>query len=402
LLGDLAWLQRAMILNAAGRIDDADKAFEQAMDSGVMSSRITYVRSMAKINNGEKGTAVKLLTDRLKTSQNDIEATYLLARLNAEERIAQRFATPQQGAAEALLGPAQAMAERGVYFLSIIYLEMALYLDPKHDAAQNLLARLYELQGRSEDALLMYARVSQDQPWYLPTQLDTANTLFRMDRVEEGLSILEELVAVNPIKKNKRAFAVALQADRQFDAALIIYNELIELGTDADDWQIYFARGISLERTKRWQEAVPDFRKSLEINPNQADVLNYLGYTFVDAGENIEEGFELIRKAIELEPEAGHIVDSLGWGYYRLGNYQEAVTHLERAVELEPGEPTINDHLGDAYWQVGRKLEAKFQWQRVLSFKPDEEVDLDKVKDKIENGLRELPQTKLVSDKRVE
>ncbi|MBL4617422.1 MAG: tetratricopeptide repeat protein [Robiginitomaculum sp.] len=402
LLGDLTWLQRAMILNAAGRFDDADQAFEKAMDSAVMVSRITYVRSLAKIENGKRDVAIELLNDRLRTNGNDIEASFLLERLNAEERIAQRFATPQQGAAEALLGPAQAMAERGVYFLSIIYLEIALYLDPEHDAGQNLLARLYELQNRSEDALLMYAKVNQDQPWYMPTQLDNANTLFRMGRVEEGLSILQQLVAVNPIKKNKRALAVALQSDRQFEAALAIYNELIESEVDADDWQIYFARAISLERTERWKEAVPDFRKSLKINPDQADVLNYLGYTFVDVGENIEEGFELIRKAIELDPEAGYIVDSLGWGYYRLGNYQDAVTHLERAVELEPGEPTINDHLGDAYWQVGRKLEAKFQWQRVLSFEPDEEVDLDKVKDKIENGLRELPQTKLVSDKGVE
>jgi len=396
LLGDLAWLQTAMILNSAGRNAAADQAFSRAMDSAVMRSRITYVRSLAKIRNNEIDVAVELLNDRLKTNENDIEANYLLSRLNAKKPIAQRFVTTQQGAAEALLGPAQAMAERGIYFLSIIYLEMALHLDPQHDAGQNLLARLYELEDRSEDALTLYAKINQNQPWYRPSQLDNANTLFRMDRVEEGLSILQQLVAANPTKRNKRALALALQADRQFEAALAVYNELIEAGVDDGDWQIYFARAISLERTDRWEEAVPDFRKSLAINPEQADVLNYLGYTFVDAGENIEEGFELIRKAIELDPEAGHIVDSLGWGYYKLGNYEEAVTHLERAVELEPGEPTINDHLGDAYWQVGRKLEAKFQWQRVLSFEPDEEVDLAKVKDKIENGLKQQAETDLV------
>jgi len=101
---------------------------------------------------------------------------------------------------------------------------------------------------------------------------------------------------------------------------------------------------------------------------------------------NLDEGLEMIRKAVSIKPDDGYIVDSLGWAYYRLGQYEDAVTELERAAELRAGDPTINDHLGDAYWRVGRKLEATFQWNRALGLKP-EEAEIPKIKAKIENGL---------------
>ena len=96
----------------------------------------------------------------------------------------------------------------------------------------------------------------------------------------------------------------------------------------------------------------------------------------------------MLIRAVELRPEDGYIVDSLGWVYYRLGDYENAVVQLERAVELTPIDPTINDHLGDAYWRVGRYAEARFQWRRALSFNPDEE-QRPLIEGKIERGLLE-------------
>ena len=150
------------------------------------------------------------------------------------------------------------------------------------------------------------------------------------------------------------------------------------------NWLIFYFRGICYERSKQWAKAEADLKKALELFPDQPHVLNYLGYSWVDQGINLDEGMRMIRRAVEQRPDDGYIVDSLGWAYYRLGNYEEAVKHLERAVELKPDDPTINDHLGDAYWQVGRTLEAQFQWAHARDLKPEPE-DLAKIKEKLDD-----------------
>src|SRR5213078_2154909 len=147
-------------------------------------------------------------------------------------------------------------------------------------------------------------------------------------------------------------------------------------------------RGICNERSKQWASAEGDFKRALELSPEQAHVLNYLGYSWIDQGVNLDEGMRMIRRAVEQRPDDGYIVDSLGWAYYRIHNYDEAVKQLERAVELKPEDPTINDHLGDAYWRVGRVLEARFQWSHARDLKPESE-DLAKIESKLKSGLVE-------------
>ena len=131
--------------------------------------------------------------------------------------------------------------------------------------------------------------------------------------------------------------------------------------------------------------------------PDQPLVLNYLGYSWVDQGVHLDEGMDMIRRAVEQRPDDGYIVDSLGWAYFRTGNYDEAVKNLERAVELKPDDPTINDHLGDAYWRVGRTLEAHFQWSHAKDLKPEPE-DLPKIEAKLKDGLP--PDTSSAADAR--
>jgi Flp pilus assembly protein TadD len=141
-------------------------------------------------------------------------------------------------------------------------------------------------------------------------------------------------------------------------------------------------------RLQEWDTAEPAFRKALELRPDEADVLNYLGYSLIDMGLKLDEAIGMVRRAVELEPENGYIIDSLGWAYFRLGKIDEAITELERAIELKPGDPVINDHLGDAYWAAGRKLEARFQWNHALASDPEPEEKL-KIRAKIDNALRE-------------
>jgi Flp pilus assembly protein TadD len=151
-------------------------------------------------------------------------------------------------------------------------------------------------------------------------------------------------------------------------------------------WPLFYQRGIAYERSKQWDKAEADFLKALELEADQPLVLNYLGYSWVEMGRNLDRAQAMIEKAVEQRPEDGYIVDSLGWVLYRLGNFPGAVEHLERAVELRPVDPVINDHFGDALWMVGRKTEAQFQWKRSLSFKP-EEKDAERIRQKLAKGL---------------
>jgi len=148
-----------------------------------------------------------------------------------------------------------------------------------------------------------------------------------------------------------------------------------------------YARGISLEQTKQWPRAEADFLKALEFRPDQPYVLNYLGYSWVDQGLNLDKARGMIKKAVSLRPNDGYIVDSLGWAHYRLGEYADAVRELERAAELRPEDPVINDHLGDAYWRVGRQTEARFQWLRALGLEPKPGLAAI-LKEKIKSGLK--------------
>ena len=153
-------------------------------------------------------------------------------------------------------------------------------------------------------------------------------------------------------------------------------------------WSVYYFRGIAFERAGRWENAEPDFRKALRFQPEQAAVLNYLGYSLIEKRLNLTEAFEMVEKAVGLRPNDGYIVDSLGWGHYQLGRYEEAAKLLERAAGLRPEDPVINDHLGDALWRVGRRLEAKFQWQYALDSNPTDS-DAEKIRKKLIEGLPE-------------
>ncbi len=400
LFARIVQLNKAMLLDLSGRTTDAEIAYKAAMKSILLSDRAAYAfgtflqrqgRIVEARNTYTKAIAVfteaplsRLALSRLETETTNKTSGKALKRLvnNASE-----------GAAEALFGTAQVLGAQAHFDKALVYLEMARFINPRQDAAKQLLGRLMEVQSRPEDALAMFATIGQKSAYKPDADLNRARVLFRMDRRDEAVKIFRTLAEAHP--EDKRlvgAYADVLRSIRQYEQALPIYNRLMtELG-DKADWQTYFARGTVLERLGRWPESIKDFRKSLALNPDQPDVLNYLGYTYINAGENLDEGFELIERALSLRPDAGYIVDSLGWAHYRLGQYEQAVRYLERAVEMAPGEATISDHLADAYWQAGRRLEARFQWKHTLSLKPDDDIDLQEVEEKLVHGLRDQPE----------
>jgi Flp pilus assembly protein TadD len=201
---------------------------------------------------------------------------------------------------------------------------------------------------------------------------------------------MEAIIALANIQRERK----------QYEGCAESYGKAISLLAQPTkaNWTTYYFRGICYERAKQWAKAEMDFKEALELYPDQPHVLNYLGYSWIDQGIHLDEAMGMIKRSVEQRPDDGYIVDSLGWAYYRLGNYDEAVKNLERAVELKPVDPTINDHLGDVYWKVDRMLEAKFQWSHARDLKPEDD-ELAKIEQKLKVGLQEDKSNSADTDK---
>src|SRR5256884_7100384 len=297
--------------------------------------------------------------------------------------------TPQAGAAEVLYGLGAALGRRGGEDLGLIYLQLSLYLAPSHPLALLSLGDLYEAMKKPELANKTYERVPLNSPLHRNAQIQLALNLDSLEKTDEAKASLEKLIAANPTDLEAiMALGNVLRGRKQFAECADIYSKGVDTISrpEKSNWVIYYFRGICFERSKQWAKAEGDLKRALELYPEQPHVLNYLGYSWIDQGINLDEGMKMIKRAVEQRPDDGYIVDSLGWAYYRIANYDEAVKNLERAIDLKPEDPTINDHLGDAYWRIGRKLEARFQWSHARDLKPEPE-ELPKIDAKIKDGL---------------
>ena len=311
--------------------------------------------------------------------------------LKAGEKLPPLASNAQAGAAEALYGLGASLGRRGGEDLGLVYLQLALYLAPNHQLALLSLADLYESVKKPELAIKVYKRVPTSSPLYRNAAIQMAANLDSLNRADEAEKHLNALIKEHPDDLEAiMALGNVLRSHKKFTECVDAYSKGVATLTQPDksNWTLFYFRGICYERSHQWPKAEADLKKALELFPDQPHVLNYLGYSWIDQGVNLDEGMEMINKAVQQRPDDGYIVDSLGWAYYRLGNYEEAVKKLERAIELKPEDPTINDHLGDAYWRVGRVLEAKFQWAHARDLKPEPE-DLPKIEAKLKDGLPE-------------
>lgn len=299
------------------------------------------------------------------------------------------------GMAEALFTLASATSDEQSLEVSLVYVQLALSLKPDFPMAQTLLAEIYEDTKQYEKAIQTYGKIARDSALRPNAEIQIAVNLDRLEKFEQALSHLDALIANQPTNYDALvARGNLLRLHEKWPEAADAYSRALKLigEPQRQHWTVLYFRGISYERAGQWDLAEQDFRVALKLEPDQPSVLNYLGYSLIEKGLNLDEAMEMVRKAVELKPNDGYIVDSLGWAYYQLGDYEEAVQHLERAVELKPEDAVINDHLGDAYWRVGRKLEAKFQWKHAKDNKP-EPKDLERIERKLLHGLDETQPT---------
>jgi Flp pilus assembly protein TadD len=259
---------------------------------------------------------------------------------------------------------------------------------------------MLEADNRLELANDVYGAIDRGSPFSWPARLSIAANLNRLDRTDEAVLRLEAMGKENPILADSYInLGDILRGRDRFDEAISAYDRAFDriAKLERRHWTLLYARGIALERAKKWRRAEADFLKALEFEPEQPYVLNYLGYSWIDQGLHLDRARKMIEKAVELRPNDGYIVDSMGWALYRIGDFAGAARELERAIELRPEDPVINDHLGDAYWKVGRRAEARFQWRRSLSLEPEESLR-PAIKAKIDRGLIEGEAAKKASE----
>ena len=384
-------LHAGLILDLVGQKKEAAKRYERAYKNDPAALRVvqSYGSFLSRQGSTEEALNVFAKFDEaLPRHPLIVEA---VSEIKAGKKLPLLVDSPQAGAAEALYGLGAALGRRGGEDLGLIYLQLALYLAPSHPLALLSLADLYEAMKKPELANKIYERVLPSSPLQRNAQIQLAMNLDTLDHTDEAKAHLEKLIAANPGDVEAiMALGNVLRGRKQFAECADIYSKAVSTITKEEkpNWVLYYFRGICYERSKQWSKAEADLRKSLELYPEQPLVLNYLGYSWIDQGVNLDDGMSMIKRAVEQRADDGYIVDSLGWAYYRLGNVDEAVKQLERAVELKPEDPTINDHLGDAYWRAGRVLEARFQWSHARDLKPEPE-DLSKIETKLKVGLSE-------------
>lgn len=389
----LGQLQIAELETGLGNFDAAEAALQALEDQNPQSLELEMVLSRARLMSakGEIGGAEKYLSEY--SQENGTFETgpipAYIETLSRQQPIHEVF-TAQQQAARALTQPAIGFFARNqAWDASEVFLRVATQLDPDYAKPRVWTGDILAFKGRHAEALALFRSIDVADPYFVSAKLSEGQMQLRNENDEDALSVFRNLNAQKPSLVTRNALGTYYLSKENYVDALPIYEAIIADLSEAEikeDPRALYLRGIAYERTENWQAAVKDFERVLSYKPDHADALNYLGYTWVDRGENLTKAFDMIRKAVELDPQSGAIVDSLGWAHYKLGQYEDARLKLEDAAALSPSSATIIDHLGDVYYKLGRKTEASYQWNRALDFDPTDK-ERREIADKLRRGL---------------
>lgn len=397
-LRNFALYHKALALASVGDFESAGAILENGGTAGMQLTRRGVMAHAEILSQLERNEDALILIDTAFSNDLDPALRQMRTSLEAGDAIAfSHVRGARDGLAEVFYTLAAALANEANDEFTLLYSRIGEYLRPDHVDAVLLSAGLLDKLGQSDLAVKAYAKVPVDHPAFHAAELGRAAALRDSEKTEAAIEVLESLAKTygsEPVVHS--TLGDTLRQQERYEEAIAAYTNALDLyeTEGRSQWFLHYARAISFERLDQWDEAESDFRAALELNPDQPQVLNYLGYSLVEKQIKLDEALDMIERAAAARPDSGYIMDSLGWVLYRLGRYDEAVGHMERAAELMPVDPIVNDHLGDVYWAVGRKTEARFQWRRALSFvvygTTAEEVDGDRIRRKLEVGLDQV------------
>ena len=390
-IAPFAIYHKALALALVGDLERAADLLTGEVDGPVSLTRRGVLAHIAILSQLGRFDEARALGTEMFGQSPDDDVANVMAALEQESAIPfDTIQSARDGMAEAYMLLASALLNDDGDWLPLIYTRLALALRPDHPDAILLAGQLLDRLEQFDLAQQAYDQMPATYPQYLSARLAKVTSLQRAGETEAALAQLQALTTERP--NSVLVFSTLgdlLRREERFAEAADAYERAIALVPTLEQrhWVLLYTYAIALERMGAFDRAEPVFRQTLEFVPDDPQVLNYLGYSLIEKGRNLDEALEMIERAVAGEPESGYITDSLGWAFFRLGRYDEAVPVMERAVQLLPTDPILNDHLGDVYWAVGREREARFQWRRAISFAPHPDLDLDRVRRKLEIGL---------------
>ena len=364
-------LHRGLLLEYLGRKSDAEAVYKDAAKVDGASPRLVEAYGRFLERNASKEAAQAFYDGLAHNAGLSPIADAGRARLAKGERPSPLIEHPQDGVAEALFAIGASLSEESSAEVSVLYLRLALYLRPDFDLGNIMLGDRLETLEKLDGAIEAYRMVDASSPYRRLAAIEIATDEARLEKTDDAIRDLKVLVESDPADAQTwSALGDCYRSANRFGDAAEAYSKAIaaEKTPVKKDWILFFSRAAAEDKAGDWKAAEADLKQALALSPDEAQVLNYLGYSWVDQGRNVPEALGMLERARSLKPYDGYIIDSVGWAYYKLGRYADAEKTLEDAILLVPGDPTINDHYGDALWKVGRKLEAQFQWNHAIAF----------------------------------
>jgi tetratricopeptide (TPR) repeat protein len=384
---------KALALASVGDFEGADDILSGRAAGPIFVMRRGVFAHAEILSQLERNADALALLDRSFGTDPDPLVDALRRRLEAGEPIPfETVRTARDGIAEVFYSVGTALNRDADPVYTLLHLRVATYLRPDHSDATLLTADVLQELEQYQLAAETYATFGPDDPNFVSAEIGRAGSLRAQGNPNAAIEALQALARTHGnLLSVQFGLGDMLRMEERFEEAVVAYTAAIDLLPEVteNEWVLFFYRGIAHEQSKDWPLAEADFRRALELNPTQPQVLNYLGYGLVDRGEKLDEALGMIKLAVADDPDQGYIIDSLAWALFKLGRYDEALEPMERASLLEPVDPIVTDHLGDVYWMIGRKLEARFQWRRALSFDPTDK-DAMRIRRKLEVGLDEV------------
>ena len=280
----------------------------------------------------------------------------------------------KKGSELALLYIRYGRIDRGIKILKAI-----LNRWPKYNKALYYLGLAYEEKDEYEKALNNLKKIGKDSPLYEDSRIHMVYVLSRLKRFDEAIEIIENAKRYKKSRDFDIMLAEIYEEKKDYQKSLEILNGLLK--DNSQDVELIYRIGIVYDKMGKKEESIRTMEKILSIDPDHADALNYIGYTYAEMGIRLDEALKLIEKALKIKPNSGYIVDSLGWVYFKKGQYDRALELIKKALSLTPNDPTIIEHLGDIYIKRRRYKKALELYQRAIELNhPDKEKIRDKIR----------------------
>ncbi len=362
-------------------------------DERIDFSRYNYFYASYLLRNNKQSKAKKIIDSALQKYPRNLLLNQLKQDLeNSKLKNNFNCQNVSNVVAEILYIAANALSSQKIYTHSNFYLNVSKYLNKEFYSFNTLLAENYYKSGNTKYAEKIFKKMAKKGDafsWYSSKQIAS----IYINKGEDELAIKTLKAAYEKLEfKNiykKFDYAEFLKNNDKFNEAIKFYTEIIEF--IKKDHPLYpevtDGRGICYERIGEWKKAEIDLLSSLDASPEQAYVINYLAYSWIEQGIKIPQSLEMLKKANSLKSNDPYIIDSLGWALYKLERYDESEKYLQAALKLMPNDPIVNDHYGDVLWKIGEKIQARYYWKYVINLDETKKDLKDKIKEKLLSGI---------------